>query len=202
MLLMNILHIWAGDTCNMDVIKLEESVELIKEQAEIIAEYKTTIEALNKTMQEQGNNCKNAMDALNRTMQKQGEECKNTTEALNRTIQDQAAEMNQVKADVHKVNKSLGKFVCSTQGRQWLRSFEVCLNLCMDTEGENVGFIKAGPCGYLESWSSWKSSLSFSLKTTRQEEMFWKQEEKCVMNCCRSCCLPRCDHIIPQSEQQ
>ncbi len=146
-----VLPVFAGDTCNMDIIKLEENVELIKEQAKIIAEYKATMEALNKTIQDQEQDCKNDIVVLNRTMQQQGEKCKSTTEALNRTIQDQAVEMNQVKADVHKVNKSLGKFGCSTQGRQWLRSFEVCLNLCMDTEGENVGFIQANVCWYLES---------------------------------------------------
>ncbi len=80
MLLMNILPLWADDTCNMDVIKLEENVELIKEQAKVIAECKATMEAL-----------------------------KNTTEALNRTIQDQASKINKNEADVQTLNKTEGE---------------------------------------------------------------------------------------------
>ncbi len=122
LLLVTVVPVWAGDSCNMDIIRMEnyakqiqEDVQIIQDlnktnqgQAKVIAEYRSTVEALNKSMQEQGNDCKQTTHMLNRTiqeqmksfadhktvmlslnnsLQEQGEDCKTTIEALNKTIQ-------------------------------------------------------------------------------------------------------------------
>ncbi len=124
MFLITILPVWAGDTCSMDVIKLEENVELIKEQAEVIAECKATMEALNKTMREQVEECKegmknldkiileqsNTIEALNRTVQEQGDECKNMIEALARATQEQETKINKNEAGIQAFDRSQGEF--------------------------------------------------------------------------------------------
>ncbi len=102
-------HVWAGaasDT-NMFMVKLEDYIAVIdeqthliesvkntnQEQAEVIAEYKSTIEALNRTTDEQTiSENKVSTEALNKTIQEQWKTLTdyiNTTEALKKVIQEQ-----------------------------------------------------------------------------------------------------------------
>ncbi len=84
LLLAILLPVWAGDSCN--VVRLREYFQLI--------------DILNKTIQEQMEECKNTTKVLKKTIQEQREECKNTTEVLNGTIQEQASKINQNEADI------------------------------------------------------------------------------------------------------
>ncbi len=103
----------AGETCNMDVIRLENYVKLIEEQAQVIADYNTTIQALNKTITEHSKALKDRkgnMKAMNKTIQEQGEEYRLSTEALNKTIQDMEEEMKTIKDDLEILTQEEGKF--------------------------------------------------------------------------------------------
>ncbi len=76
------------------VVNLNDYIRVIAEQAEVIAEYKNTTDALQKEVAEN----KNVSEALRKAVA----ECRNTTDAL----KEAAAENGHVASDLHTANAS------------------------------------------------------------------------------------------------
>ncbi len=113
------LFTWAEDRCKLNVLKLEEYVRLIEEQAQVMADFNNTMEALNKVIQGQGqaatdfnfaeliadqgkviNEYEDIIEALNRTIQQQEAEIQRIIQEqetkFNRSIQEQEAELQRI----------------------------------------------------------------------------------------------------------